>query len=128
MGNKANLPFDHTITSAEHIDGDNVSGPPVEITGEQLQATLQKHKVAQEEYIYLAKLTHFDEDTLRLLHLRFTRIDSTIEEDGVISMIEFASVLQVNESSLLLKRFFNFMDKSGTVRRLFLKLNHFFFS
>ncbi len=80
-------------------------------SGEFIQ-NLEKHQKRQNEYGYLAKVTHFDETTLQLLHLRFTRIDSSIEENGSISIGEFANVLGISSKSLLLKRFFNFMDRS----------------
>ncbi|ETO29189.1 hypothetical protein RFI_07937 [Reticulomyxa filosa] len=74
--------------------------------------SLEQIKKDQCEYEYLTKITHFDVNTLRLLHARFNGIDMSIHNDGVISMEEFARVLGVDRQSLLVQRFFHFIDKS----------------
>jgi len=64
----------------------------------------------ENEYVYLSNLTHFDEDTLRLLHVRFKSIDRCIEEDSRISLQEFAACIEMSPNSILVSRFFKYID------------------
>eukprot|EP00486_Rosalina_sp_Unknown_P011796 CAMPEP_0201582968 /NCGR_PEP_ID=MMETSP0190_2-20130828/92756_1 /ASSEMBLY_ACC=CAM_ASM_000263 /TAXON_ID=37353 /ORGANISM="Rosalina sp." /LENGTH=495 /DNA_ID=CAMNT_0048023961 /DNA_START=18 /DNA_END=1505 /DNA_ORIENTATION=+ len=82
-------------------------------TAVQFQKDLLRHQKEEEEYEYLTKLTTFDSHTLRLLKGRFDTIDQTIQKDGQISIDEFAQVLEMDSKSILLRRFFKFMDKSS---------------
>eukprot|EP01084_Bolivina_argentea_P242787 407190_1 len=82
-------------------------------TAVQFQKDLLKHQKEEEEYDYLTKLTTFNNHTLRLLKRRFDTIDQTIQQDGQISIEEFAQVLEMDCKSMLLRRFFKFMDKSS---------------
>ena len=72
--------------------------------------SLIEHQEAQDEYKYLSNITHFDENTLRLLHLRFNAIDCSIERDSRISLNEFAKIICMSPSSILVCRFFKYMD------------------
>lgn len=73
--------------------------------------SLQRHQEAQEEYAYLSSITHFSEDTLRLMHTRFGVIDGSISLDARISLDEFAEIVSMPQSSLLVIRFFKYMDR-----------------
>ena len=82
-------------------------------TAVQFQRDLSRHQQTEEEYQYLTKLTTFSATTLRLLKYRFDAIDQTIEADGQVSIEEFAKVLEMDPNSILIRRFFKYMDKSS---------------
>eukprot|EP00484_Ammonia_sp_Unknown_P028335 CAMPEP_0197027874 /NCGR_PEP_ID=MMETSP1384-20130603/7735_1 /TAXON_ID=29189 /ORGANISM="Ammonia sp." /LENGTH=284 /DNA_ID=CAMNT_0042456791 /DNA_START=161 /DNA_END=1015 /DNA_ORIENTATION=- len=80
------------------------------MTPAEFSKSLIEHQRAQDEYAYLAQITHFDEETLRLLHVRFNAIDSSIERDARVSLEEFAKIIQMPPKSILVSRFFKYMD------------------
>lgn len=75
------------------------------------EKSLMQHQNEQDEYTYLSNITHFDEATLRLLHVRFNAIDGCIERDSRISFEEFAKIIEISPDSILLRRFFKFIEK-----------------
>eukprot|EP01083_Nonionella_stella_P059824 156549_1 len=83
--------------------------------------SLNQHQDAEDEYHYLSTITHFDTNTLRLLHARFNAIDSLIERDSRITLDEFAKILNMSPKSILVSRFFNHMDvhNMGLTFRIF---------
>jgi len=74
------------------------------------QESLLQHQSAEDEYKYLSEITHFDENTLRLLHKRFCDIDGSIEKDSRISLAEFAKIIEMSPDSIVVSRFFKYMD------------------
>eukprot|EP01084_Bolivina_argentea_P104968 187911_1 len=82
----------------------------IKIPAVEFAKLLVQHQTAQDQYEYLSNVTHFDENTLRLLHVRFNAIDSSIERDSRISLDEFAKIIQMSPKSILVSRFFKYMD------------------
>ena len=74
------------------------------------QESLLQHQSAEDEYKYLSEITHFDQETLRLLYKRFCDIDGSIERDSRISLAEFAKIISMPADSILVFRFFKYMD------------------
>ena len=59
-----------------------------EIPQHQFSSSLVEHQDEESNtYQYLASITHFDINTLRLLHLRFNRIDALSARDRVIDTL-----------------------------------------
>ena len=90
--------------------GGCVSVKPEETVVDMFAKSLTQHQTQQDEYAYLSNITHFDEDTLRLLHVRFNAIDSSIVRDSRISLKEFAKIIKMSPDSILVTRFFKYMD------------------
>ncbi len=82
---------------------------------------LHKFQSDEDEYEYLSRITHFDIETLRLLHVRFLSIDKSIDKDARISLQELAKCINQSPSNILLTRFFKFMDNRqvGLTFRIF---------
>ena len=88
-----------------------VASPNTPSKSASFAVSLLRHQEAQEEYAYLSLVTHFSEDTLRLMHTRFGVIDGSISLDARISLDEFAEIVSMPQSSLLVLRFFKYMDR-----------------
>jgi len=104
-----------------------------EIPQHQFSSSLVEHQDEESNtYQYLAALTHFDINTLRLLHLRFNRIEALNVEEEVLSGFEgdravsaedemktngkldvnaLAKLFGLSKQCLLVKRFFGYMDQ-----------------
>lgn len=101
--------------------GGNASEPSAKKS--QFFDALNKFQSDENEYEYLSRITHFDIETLRLLHVRFGNIDKSIDKDARISLTELAKCLGLSPSNILLNRFFKYMDNRhvGLTFRIFAK-------
>ena len=79
-------------------DLDEVSSPNTPSKSASFAVSLQRHQEAQE-------------DTLRLMHTHFRVIDGSISLDARISLDEFVEIVSIPQLSLLVLRFFTYMDR-----------------
>ena len=71
-------------------------------------------------YEYLSQITHFDQNTLRLLHLRFNHILTVCQNDddeevnaNKLSIDAMAEALGLPSDCILVRRLFGYMDEHG---------------
>ena len=111
------------LTSPDQKTPGSIETIPIEKRQLEFSKSLRAHKKYQDEYEYLARITIFSVETLRLLHNRFKAIDQIFARDGTISFDEFAMVIDMPEKCILLKRFWRYIDKNdlGVNFRIFAK-------